>query len=210
MSKLKNIQTVQKLLDGSSRWQTRKTFNFAPNEKLKEQTKEREEGEIWEEHIGENTYWWRMENGIKVRYGVHPNTSDLFQKIRQESRMFANCPKEQCTCVKPTHLDLKFKKKMEMCSDCVIEHETALKIRGQFHDYALDKMRRNAQAFFAQADQEVIEIKKAFQNDVSFVDENGEVEKWEVDGKEKLLERIDSEYDRFKTQVMNKFEKPKE
>jgi hypothetical protein len=42
------------------------------------------------------------------------------------------------------------------------------------------------------------------------VDENGEVEKWEVDGKEKLLERIDSEYDRFKTQVMNKFEKPKE
>ena len=92
-----------------------------------------------------------------------------------------------------------------MCHDCLVTYETKLKMRGQFNEYALDKMKQNAESFFKQADVEVGLIKESLK-EISFVNnEHGEVEKWEFDNSESLIEKIDNDYAQFKEKTLNKF-----
>lgn len=206
MSKLQNIKTIQKMLDGTSRWQTRTTVGFSDIDAVKEKVKEREEGEIWEERTGEHSVcFWRMENGYKVKYSVHPSISDELRSARLGLKEFKNCPKEICTCTRPSRLDEKFRSKTGMCEECVISIETKLKIQGKFDQYALDKMKKNADSFFVQADQDVEHIKEELSKDLSFVNEQGDVENWKTEGRTNLLDRIDSEYSKFKEKVLTKF-----
>lgn len=210
MSKLQNIKTIQKMLDGTSRWQTRTTVGFSDVNSVKEKNKDREEGEIWEEKTGEHSsIWWRIENGFKVRYTVHPETADYLQKVRQENKKFWNCPKETCTCINPKPIDEKLRKKTGMCEDCLISFETKLKIQGKFNQYAVEKMKNNALSFFKQADQDVEQIKNELGQEITFVNEQGDVEKWGTDGKTNLLERIDNEYNKFKESVLYQIESKK-
>ena len=92
-----------------------------------------------------------------------------------------------------------------MCHDCLVSYETKLKMRGQFDEYALDKMKQNAESFFKQADVEVELIKDSLK-EISFVNnEHGEVEKWEFDDSEATMQRIDDHYNKFKKNTLNKF-----
>lgn len=194
------------MLDGTSKWHTRKSIGFSDIESVKEKNKERGDGEIWEEKTSEHSsVWWRMENGIKVKYSVHPTVADELREARLGLKKFSNCPKEICTCTNPTRIDEHFRKKTGMCEDCLISFETKLKIQGKFNEYALNRMKANAESFFKQADGDVEEIKKELGSTVSFIDENGEVEKWDVEGKSNLLNRIDTDYQKFKDTVLSKF-----
>jgi hypothetical protein len=207
MSKLQNIKTIQKMLDGTSRWQTRTTVGFSDVDSVKEKNKEREDGEIWEEKTGEHSsVWWRLENGIKVKYSVHPTMADEFRDVRLGLKKFWNCPKETCTCTAPKPIDEKLRKKTGMCEDCLISFETKLKIQGKFNQYAVEKMKNNALSFFKQADEDVEQIKSELGQGISFVNEQGDVEKWGTEGKTNLLERIDSEYNKFKESVLSQIE----
>lgn len=208
MSKLQNIKTIRKMLDGTSRWQTRTVVGFTDVESVKEKNKEREEGEIWEERTGEfSSVWWRIENGIRVKYAVHPSVADELRNARLGLKKFWNCPKETCTCTNPKPIDEKLRKKTGMCEDCLISFETKLKIQGKFNQYAVEKMKNNALSFFKQADEDVKQIKEELGSSITFVNEQGDVEKWGTEGKTNLLERIDGEYSKFKESVLNQIEK---
>jgi sulfite reductase alpha subunit-like flavoprotein len=94
-----------------------------------------------------------------------------------------------------------------MCEDCLISFETKLKIQGKFNQYAVEKMKNNALSFFKQADQDVEQIKSELGQGITFVNEQGDVEKWGTEGKTNLLERIDDEYGKFKESVLKSIEK---
>lgn len=207
MSKLKNIKALNQMLEGSHRTQTRKSFGFSDVGSTAEKNKKREIGEIWEEQdINGSTIYWEQKQGFRVKSSVHPLVKQEMDKIQEYLRSFPNCQKEVCTCITPTSLDHKFRKMVGMCEDCLISMETKLKIQGKFNEYALDKMKANAESFFKQADKEVELLKEAMK-DLSFVNnEHGDLETWKDDGAlQNYLEKIDENYIDFKNKTMGKF-----
>lgn len=201
------------MLQGDHRLQTKTTVGFSDVEFDKEKVKEREIGEIWEEVNAEGKVncWWEQKDGYRIRYNVHPDVSERMDSIRAYLRSFPNCQKETCTCLKPTHLDEKFRRLMGMCEDCLVTMETRLKIQGKFNEYALKKMRDNANSFFEQADKEVEVLKRELQNITVVGDEHGDpVEKWGFQDPESFLNFIDENYKNFKEKIMEKFNDNKE
>lgn len=206
MTKLKNVKIVSELLQGTSKFQTRTTVGFSDVEYQKEKGKQRQIGDIWPQinAKGEIECWWEQKDGYKVKYNVHPELSKRFQEVRDELKSFPNCPKETCTCTMPRPIDIKFRVKTGMCEDCTITHETKLKIRGEFKEYAIEKMRNNALAFFKDADLEVEAIKESL-GDISYVTADGEVEKWTSDNRSVVLDRINEEYSKFKQEILEAY-----
>ena len=155
MAKLKNIKALNEMLQGTHKTQTRKTFGFSSTQITEERNRKREVGEIWSEPINEDqVIWWEQKDGYRVKHHYHPSVVSEMEKIKEYLSSFPNCPKEICTCSDPKRIDLKFRRLMGMCEDCVISMETRLKIKGEFNEYAINKMKQNADSFFRQADQE--------------------------------------------------------
>lgn len=206
MTKLKNVKIVSELLQGTSKFQTRKTVGFSDVQYQLNKTRTRELGEIWAEVDANDDVicWWEQKDGYKVKYNVHPTLSAELQKVRENLRSFPNCPKETCTCTMPRPIDIKFRVKTGMCEDCTITHETKLKIRGEFKEYAIEKMRNNALAFFKDADLEVEAIKESL-GDISYVTADGEVETWTSDNRNVVLDRINEEYSKFKQEILEAY-----
>lgn len=157
----------------------------------------REIGDTWTDEDG-NT--WEQREGYKVKHGK-------FDDLRRELRTFTNCRREECTCHKPNRLDEKMRVLHGMCFDCVVEYEHELRLENKFDDYAREKVRNNALAWLkeAEADKDAIiaELSK-----MTFVNEFGKVENWQTGiNPEELKERIESEFESFKTDFIAKLEK---
>lgn len=195
------------MLQGTHRTQTRKTFGFSDTKYQEEKNKKREVGEVWEEidATGETVCWWEQKDGYRVKTHYHPDVSKELEKIHQYLNSFPNCQKEVCTCHSPSSLDLKFRKLMGMCEDCVMQMETKLKIQGKFNEYALDKMRQNAKAFFEQADIEVEILKNEMIKVVGDVNGPEPVETWDFQDSDSFKKYIDEQYKNFKEKTMEKF-----
>lgn len=200
MSKLKNIQAVTEMVNGNHRLQNRKShaINLESTPNII-----RNVGDIWEETLANgDVIQWEQKKGFRVK--TRKNLSKTVNDLREYLSSFPNCQKETCTCRNPTTLDNKFRRLMGMCHDCVVSYETALKIKGEFNEYALNKMKRNAEEFFKQADQEVEVIIRALDSP-GYTNGDGSFEKWEVDNKEGIVEKIKNEYNEFKQKTLTKF-----
>lgn len=207
-SKLQNIKALNQMLEGNHRLQTKKSIGFSDSHSTSEKNKKREVGETWEEAgLNGNVIYWTQHQGFRTKSNVSPEMSAHYDEIRSYLKTFPNCQKEGgCTCKVPSSLDQKFRRIVGMCHDCLVSFETKLKIQGKFNQYAMEKMKANAESFFKQADKEV-EIIKESMKEVSFVNsEHGDVEKWEGLDSEKLIEKIDSDYATFKEKTLEKFE----
>jgi leucyl aminopeptidase len=160
-NKLQNIKAIQQMIDGSHRFQTRKTTGFSDTETEREKSKRRAIGDIWEETDPVTGIVTVVEQRDGFRIKKSKN-SDVLQSVRDYVRTFPNCQKETCTCVKPNHLDEKMRKVNGMCYDCTIEFEHDLKKTGEFGTYAREKMKKNALAWLQQAEQEVELLKQVY------------------------------------------------
>jgi len=210
MSKLKNVKALNEMLAGNHRTQTRTTFGYSDAAATAERNKKRAVGEIWEvKDIHGNTIWFEQHEGFRSKTSVHPGVAKSMQEIREWLRSFPNCPKEKCTCFKPTRLDEKFRRIAGMCEECLISFETSLKMKGEFNEYALNKMKANAEAFFKQADAEVEILKKEITN-INFAgdetDNNNVVEKWNFQDPEAYKSMIDEQYAEFKRKTLEHIE----
>lgn len=202
-SKLKNVKAVKEFLMGEHRLQTNKTYGFSDVNASTERNKKREVGEKWTEINSNGTeIEWEQKEGYRIK--SFKNLSGAVQEARDFLYSFPNCPKETCTCKVPTRIDQKFKKLMGMCEDCVISNETKLKMTGGFKDYAINKMKANAESFFKQSDIEVDILKNALHN-IDFVENaDGRVETWENTNPVWMCEQIDNQYNDFKNKTMEK------
>lgn len=210
-SKLKNIKAVNEMIAGNHRTQTKRTFGFSDVNYQSEKSKLREVGEIWEEKnaLGETVCWWKQNKGYRSRYHRHPDEQAAIDAEIERLNSFYNCPKSECTCKTRTRLDEVFRKKTGMCEDCVFSMETKLKIEGKFNEYAINKMKSNAESFFKDADKEVEVIKNELLN-ITFAgdanDPNNPNERWSLQNPEAFIENIDNQYKNFKESVFNKLE----
>ena len=207
MSKLKNIDAIQKMLDGSHRTQTRKTFYFGDSADT-ERKKHRSDGEEWEEvELGTGQIKkWKQVGSNRVRIS---DKHDILEDLQKYKKKFINCPKDVCTCNNPTRLDLKFKSKLGKCEECVVTEETLMKAanKREYDKYANEKMKQNAISYFKDLEAELEENIKHMMDGVSFANSDGSVDKWDITDYTNLAKRMRAELNEYKQMVMDGFAK---
>lgn len=198
--KLQNIKAVQQMLDGTHKFQTKKTVGFS--DVKSKQSEIREVGDIWEETDAHgNTYVVEQRDGFRIR---KTKNSDLFQTVRDELQSFPNCRKETCTCIGTHQLDQKMRKIHGMCFDCVIEMEHELKKAGQYEEYERNKIRENALAWLRDAERDVELLKQTYTQTQQFVaNSDGHVEHWSAKmTAEEFENTIQRQFDQFKEKFL--------
>jgi len=202
--KLKNVNAVKQLLDGSHKFQTKSKIALG-NEKEYENHKV---GDTWEEKNSKTgvVYIIEQKEGFTVR---KLKNSGLFKKIREDLNTFSNCPKEKCTCLKPQRIDEKMRRIHGMCFDCVIDMEHQMKQDGTFDEYSKNMIEKNARAWLKQAEEDVKLLKRVYTESREIVkDEYGKME--HLDAKmtvEEFEEKIEKEFEKYKKTFLENLEK---
>jgi hypothetical protein len=197
-TKLRNIDAIKKMLDGTHRMQTKQTVRFAGTKNTQEI---HAVGEVWTDADGIE---WEQREGFKIKKGK----MDEIRSLIAASRMPSHCPK----CKEPMdnlRLDEKFWKLEGHCFDCQVAFEHDLRIEGKFEEYEKEKMLKNAEAWLKEAEQEAIELAAAFRNPLAYINVDGTSEKWNggLSGDE-MAEKIENEFKMFKENFINKLKKP--
>jgi hypothetical protein len=201
--KLQNVKAISQMLDGTHKFQTKKTVGFSDVEKTAKENERHLVGDVWEEVDTTGiTYIVEQRDGFRVR---KPKNSEIFQEIRQELRAFPNCRKDVCTCAGSHQLDQKMRKIHGMCFDCTIEMEHEMKSAGTYEEYERQKVRENALAWLASAERDVEMLKQAYTQASQFVSSgNGDVETWtEKMTPEEFEETVQKQFDKFKENFLN-------
>ena len=207
-NKLQNIKAIEQMIDGSHKFQTKKTVGFSDAKSAAEKASKRKIGDVWEEvdPITGAVAIVEQKDGFRIR---KTKNSDTMQSVRDYLRTFPTCQKDTCTCIKPSHLDEKMRKVNGMCYDCTIEFEHELKNNGEFETYAREKVRNNALSWLDQAEQEVEILKKAY-TEVSKVVINGDGLTENVEAKmtpEEFESTIEENFKLFKADFLKKLDK---
>jgi len=202
--KLQNIKAVKQMLDGTHKFQTKKSIGFTDAKQKAKQNQRREVGDIWEEKIGNTIYTIEQMDGFRVK---KPKNS-VSSEIREYLNSYPNCRKECCK-TSFNHLDKKMQRIHGMCYDCVIEMEHKLRISGEYEEYEKNKIRENKKAWLKQAEQDVQALKQAFTESHQYVtNADGVLETWEAQmTKEEFNEKVEKEFEKFKKDFLKTIEK---
>jgi len=108
-------------------------------------------------------------------------------KVMQKVRMPWFCPK--CKKAMKKQLDNKFWRMMGHCFDCQVDYENKLKIKGEFKEYAYQKMLENQKAQLKDLEQSIDDFektggKKEWYNQVGINNPELEKDTWKMGEKE--------------------------
>ena len=126
---------------------------------------ERKEGDVWEER-GKK---WTIKNGIK-------QTVTRFDNIKKKIFTPITCP----SCSKPMtkgHFDKYMHSIHQKCSDCVIDHETRLKVKGEYEEYERNIIKHGIIYHIKEMENVLLELLIS-QSGEQYVTEAGDIEEW--------------------------------
>jgi hypothetical protein len=126
---------------------------------------ERKEGDVWEER-GKK---WTIKNGLK-------QTVTRFDDIKKKIFAPITCP----NCNKPMtkgQFDKYMFKIHQKCSDCVIEYETKLKLKGEYKEYERDMIKQGVVYHIKEMENVLLELLIG-QSGEQYVTEGGDIEEW--------------------------------
>ena len=198
-TKLRNIEAIKKMLDGTHRTQNKTTVGFSDADKVAKQNTKRTPGEVWTEN-GEE---WEQREGFKIKKGK-------MDEIRQliANKMPENCPK--CNNTMTKRLDEKFWKLEKHCFDCQVDFEHNLRIEGKYEAYEKERILKNAEAWLKDAEQEAKEIIESFRNPENFTNVDGTTEQWNgAITAEEIADKIEKEFELFKENFINELKQQK-
>lgn len=204
--KLQNIKALQQMLEGTHKFQTKKTTGFSDAKETARKSERHEVGDTWEETDAAGNLWViEQRDGFRVR---KTKNAEVFQEIRESLQSFPKCRKETCTCLTPSHLDEKMRKYNGMCYDCTIDMEHELRKTGQFEEYQQNRVKQNALAWLKTAEQDLELLKQAYTQASEFVlNGDGELEHWSAQmTTEEFKEKIESGFEEFKTRFLTRLE----
>ncbi len=124
--------------------------------------------------------------GKQENLGGKTRESEL-SKVMQSIRMPWFCPK--CKKAMKKKLDNKFWRLMNHCFDCQVDFENELRMKGEFDNWAQQKMLENQKAYLKDLEQSIDDFektggKKEWFNQVGVNTPELEAEKWEMGEKE--------------------------
>ena len=202
--KLQNVKAVQQMLDGSHKFQTKKTTGFSDAKLVAQKNERHEIGDIWEETDSTgNIFVIEQKDGFRIR---KTKNSEIFQELRDDLKSFPNCRKETCTCAGTHPIDKKMQVIHKMCFDCVLEMEHELKKSGTFNEYEHNKVRENALAWLADAERDVAMLKQTYTQAAKFVtNSEGEIETWAAKmSPEEFDQTVQAQFDIFKENFLKR------
>jgi hypothetical protein len=205
MSKLQNVKAVKEMLAGQHRIQRRTTVGYEP----KKDIRTRKIGEIWDEVMPNgDVIEWEQKKGYKVK---RRKNTKILDKVREELNQYPNCYDncEKKKTAKYTQYDKKIRDVHGMCLDCLARYETYLKANGEFAEYERKRHLESATSFFKDAEKEKEIIKQALES-IEYVEEDGSKEVWHSENKQALLEKIDRDFEKLKSDILTPLQDPKE
>jgi hypothetical protein len=199
-NKLQNIKAIRQMLDGTHKFQTKKSTGFSDAKSSAEKNKKRAVGDKWEEidPVSGITYVIEQKNGFRVK---RAKSSEALQEVRDYLNSFQNCPKETCTCTTPNRLDEKMRIYHQMCFDCVIDMEHKLKLEGKYEEYEQKKLAENKKSWLKSAEQDIRLLKELYtQATTAVTNAHGLTEKIEAKMTPEEFEKtVQQNFEKFKT-----------
>ena len=203
-NKLQNIKAVQQMIDGTHKFQTKKSVGFSDAEATKKRNDHHDIGDIWEDaDANGNITIVEQFDGFRTR---KTKNSQVLGEVREELKSYANCPKDTCTCDPNYYLNQKMRAIHGMCFDCVIDMEHELKKTGQFEEYANKKLEANAMAWLKKAEHDVVMLRDAYTKASELViNGDGETETWAAKmTPEEFEEKIIKGFESYKIDFLDK------
>lgn len=204
--KLQNVKAIQQMLDGTHKFQTKKTIGFSDTEKSATRAELHEVGDIWEEtDASGNVIEIEQRDGFRVK---RTKNSKIFDAVRETLNTFPNCRKSTCTCTNTHYLDAKMQAVHGMCFDCVIEMEHELRTLGKFDEYERERIRKNAEAWLQDAERDLELLKLAYTEASKFVTNgDGDTETWAARMTPEQFEAdIQQKFEEFKNNFIQRLE----
>jgi hypothetical protein len=196
--KLQNIKAVQQMLDGSHKFQTKKTTGFSDAKLVAQKNERHAIGDVWEESdTNGQIFVIEQRDGYRIR---KTKNSEIFQELRDNLKSFPNCRKETCTCPGTHPIDKKMQVIHKMCFDCVIDMEHEMTKAGTYEEYSKNKIRENALAWLASAERDVNMLKQTYTHAAEFVtNSDGALETWGAKmTPAEFEETVQSQFNKFK------------
>jgi|TARA_R110000850_G_scaffold12213_3_gene41331 hypothetical protein len=206
-NKLQNIKAVQQMIDGTHKFQTKKSVGFSDAEATKKRNEHHKIGDVWEDvDANGNITIIEQFDGFRTK---KPKNSQVLSEVREELRLYAKCPKDTCTCDPNYYLNQKMRAIHEMCFDCVIDMEHELKKTGQFKEYANNKLEANALAWLKKAEHDVDMLRDAYTKASELViNSEGDTETWAAQmTPEEFEEKITKGFESYKIDFLDKLNK---
>jgi hypothetical protein len=203
-NKLQNIKAIQQMIDGTHKFQSKKTTGFSDTEAVARKSERHEVGNTWEETDAAGMVWViEQKDGFRVR---KTKNTEVFQEVRDELRKFPNCRKETCTCFNPNPADEKMRKLNGMCLDCTVDWEHEMRKAGTYDEYEKQRVRQNAEAWLQQAEKDVEMLKQTYTQASKFVvNSEGELETWAAQmTPEEFEEKIEKSFAEFKERFIKR------
>tara|TARA_R110002012_G_scaffold2155_5_gene10317 strand:+ start:200 stop:847 length:648 start_codon:yes stop_codon:yes gene_type:complete len=205
-NKLQNVKAIKQMLEGTHKFQTRKTHGYSDSKSTADRNKKRAVGDVWEEKIGTTLYRIEQFEGFRTKRPAASQTAE----IREYLNSYPNCQKD---CCKTTfnHMDAKMKKAHGMCYDCVIDMEHKLRVEGKFEDYEKERIHASALSWLKDAEQDVDALKKTFTQASEFVtNADGLTESWAAQmTTEEFEEKVEKQFEKFKAEFLANINKDK-
>ena len=206
-NKLQNIKAVQQMIDGTHKFQTKKSVGFSDTEATKKRNEHHKIGDVWEDvDANGNITIIEQFDGFRTK---KPKNSQVLSEVREELRLYAKCPKDTCTCDPNYYLNQKMRAIHEMCFDCVIDMEHELKKTGKFAEYANNKLEANALAWLKKAEHDVDMLRDAYTKASELViNGEGDTETWAAQmTPEEFEEKITKGFESYKIDFLDKLNK---
>jgi len=195
--KAKVINKINQVLKGGkikSKGQSMSFSFYTPPEK-----KKREVGETW---IDEDGKEWVQRNG----YAISIPAIDHVELEQGGFLMPTHCPK--CGKALTRDLDKKMWRFNQFCMDCTAEYETQLQIEGTYKEYERQRIMSNIRSFYY----DVMNGLEDYVNsmDATYVNEFGDVERWDRVNKPMLKSMILNDLRLLKEDFEKNFGEPLE
>lgn len=205
--KLQNVKAVQQMLDGSHKFQTKKTTGFSDAKLVAQKNERHAIGDVWEEtDVNGNIFVIEQADGFRIK---KTKNSEIFQELRDNLRSFPNCRKEICTCTGTHPIDKKMQIIHKMCFDCVIDMEHEMKKAGTYESYSKNKIRENALAWLIAAERDVDMLKQTYTQAAEFVtNSDGVLETWGAKmSPAEFEETVQTQFNKFKENFLKNLNK---
>jgi len=185
--KLRNVDAVKQMLDGTHKSQTKKSLGWVP----KIDSRRREIGEKW---IDEDGRTWEQKDGYRVKHGK-------LDWLREELYGNKTCPK--CNNSMTKRLDKKYFGIYKMCMDCSIEFETQLRVEGKWEDFQKQKIKSNIDSFVKDVAVEKEDLKKTLGKEkLEYVNSDGSLEYWDNPyTSDQIHKAVDEYYEKLKERL---------
>jgi len=139
---------------------------------------------VGEQYVDSKGVMWRQETGYKTR-------------VNKQADIIRDAIRKKCSICNAdarfgSRIDNILYRKTGLCSNCLIDYETKLRIVGVYDDYELYKLSANEIAFLKDTMDKIEETIKFFSEEsgdvIAICNSDGFIERWKNTNKDKILE----------------------